>query len=262
MIYSQKTDSKSRHVAVSYPIHIVKLGVIFMNQIDHFLTSDAELAKTHVQRLKFSPKEIIYTNEKVHLRNNFVLIKDGIVSLELYHKGKWQFTTFLTPGDCAGIDNFLTPKKTNYTPSKFKLTGATNGEIISVEKDYFLNHFYANPKLFTIILEKLALHYMYASYNSHEKNARLCQRMADVTLEFIALTDFRVNENTVIFPYPISAKMFSTYLKAPLSAVSEVLRMWEEENILISTSDNLLITDYKKLLSFSKMTYLIDEVLV
>ncbi|EUJ46509.1 hypothetical protein [Listeria fleischmannii] len=86
--------------------------------------------------------------------------------------------------------------------------------------------------------------------------------MADVTLEFIALTDFRVNENTVIFPYPISAKMFSTYLKAPLSAVSEVLRIWEEENILISTSDNLLITNYKKLLSFSKMTYLIDEVLV
>ncbi|WP_088809423.1 MULTISPECIES: cAMP-binding domain-containing protein [Listeria] len=231
-----------------------------MKTIYQFLTTDVQLAKEYTKKVVFVPEEVAYCNEKSCMRDYIIFITKGMAILEIHHKGKWKFNTFLVPNDCAGIDNLLTPQTANLLPSKFKLIGATDGEFLVIEKEYFINHFYANPQIFSALYEKLSLRYIYTSFNCREKKAMLRQRMADLLLEFIILSEATVEQNAVLFPYPISAEMLSTYLKASLITIQEVLHELTEKQILLETEEAFHITNYQKLQQLSKITCLSKEV--
>ncbi|MBC6314428.1 hypothetical protein [Listeria grandensis] len=202
-----------------------------MLTICEFLTTSPELAKEYTKRISFQNNEIIHRYDYVK-NNQFILIEKGVGKLEFYRKRRWEFETFITEDEFAGVENLLNAKK--YSCSmKYRVVGASEGSALLVNKDFFLDHMYADPLIFHAVLEHVALRHILTSHNFREKKSPLKQRVADLLLEFTILTTLPTINNQIVFPDYFSESMLTSVLRAPSDNVIAILVFLEEQQIII-----------------------------
>lgn len=221
-----------------------------MLTICEFLTTSPELAKEYTKRISFQDREIIHRYDYVK-NNQFVIIEKGVGKLEFYRKRRWEFETFITEDEFAGIENLLNAKK--YSCSmKYRVVGASEGSALLVNKDFFLDHMYADPLIFHTVMEHVALRHILTSHNFREKKSPLKQRVADLLLEFSILTALPTIDDQIVFPNYFSETMLTSVLRAPSHHVDAILTFLEEQQIVVR-EPVFKISDYSRLKRLSNL---------
>ncbi|MBC6314436.1 helix-turn-helix domain-containing protein [Listeria grandensis] len=221
-----------------------------MLEVYDFLTTSSGLAQEYTETIHFESEQVLYQYD--WLKNNqFFLMKKGIAKIEIYRKRRWEFETLVAAGEFAGIENLIN-RRLFCSNIKYRIVSVTHGEGLLIEKDYFLDHVYANPSLFHKILENVTLHHIITSYNLREKKAPLKQRLADVILELVMLTSLPIRNNQVTLPFPFSEDIISSLLRVPVHHVKEILSYLEKEEIVTREHD-FQVMDYNRLGKLSNL---------
>lgn len=221
-----------------------------MLAICEFLTASPELAKEYTKKITFHDNEIIHKYDYVK-NNQFVLIEKGVGKLEFYRKRRWEFETFIAQDEFAGIENLLNSKKYDCS-MKYRIVGASEGTAFLVNKNFFLDHMYADPTIFHTVLEHIALRHVLTSHNFREKKSPLKQRVADILLEFAIITSLPTLDNQVSFPDYFSESMLVSVLRAPSHHVFAILEFLEEQEI-VSRFPLFKIRDFARLKRLSNL---------
>ncbi|MBC2322387.1 cyclic nucleotide-binding domain-containing protein [Listeria booriae] len=221
-----------------------------MLEVYDFLTTSQGLAQEFTETIHFSENEILYHYDWSR-NNHFLLMKNGIARIEIYRKRRWEFETFISVDEFGGIENLIKNRLFS-TNIKYRIVAATEGEALLVDKEFFLDHMYANPALFHTVLENVTLHHIMTAHNFREKKSPLKQRLADIVLEFIMFASLPIKNNQVKLPFAFSEEIISSALKVPIHHIQSILKFMEKEKI-IARDYEFEVIDYVRLGKLSNL---------
>ncbi|MBC2370771.1 hypothetical protein HBP98_02010 [Listeria booriae] len=124
-----------------------------MLEVYDFLTTSQGLAQEYTETIHFSEDEIIYQYDWSK-NNHFLLMRQGVARIEIYRKRRWEFETFISIDEFGGIENLIKNRLFS-TNIKYRIVAASDGEALMVDREFFLDHMYANPALFHKVLENV-----------------------------------------------------------------------------------------------------------
>ncbi|MBC2284808.1 Crp/Fnr family transcriptional regulator [Listeria booriae] len=221
-----------------------------MLEVYDFLTTSQGLAQEYTETIHFSEGEIIYQYDWSK-NNHFLLMRQGVARIEIYRKRRWEFETFISIDEFGGIENLIKNRLFS-TNIKYRIVAASDGEALMVDREFFLDHMYANPALFHKVLENVTLHQIMTAHNFREKKSPLKQRLADIVLEFIMFSSVPIKDNHVTLPFPFSEEIISSALKVPIHHIQSILNFLEKEKI-ITREHEFEVIDYVRLGKLSNL---------
>lgn len=222
-----------------------------MNEIYDFLGMYFDFRKKHMSEKRFRAKEIFYNDVEDNRSQKIVLIEKGIVVVETFTDERWEVKTFLSHDDFAGIDAFLGEDKIVGSET-YRIKALTDGVCHFIDKEYFINHMYANARIFHTVIEKLTMHYMFSSHNNRKKRAPLDERLADFFVEFINMTSLPLTYRYAEVPITVNKYLIASFLRVHHSRVQKVINTWIAEGIMSRDSEHYLI-DYGELVEISSL---------
>ncbi len=223
-----------------------------MQSILQLLMLEPELAKKYLVSLKVKANRKVH--EYLHSRDKqkVLIVKKGIVKVEVWYEGNWRLSSFYGPDGIIGMSSFVKQLPYVEEMQHYRVIGLSDGEIVSVEADFFIDHLYAHPHFFQEILEAVTLRFLVSQFIYRERRVALSKRLATGIIAMMNMTNMKVIGGRAEFVPAFTKRLIASFIQAHPYRLNHVFKNWEEAG-LIAFDTHLIVFDIKQL---EKETYL------
>lgn len=203
-----------------------------------FLQQDKILSSIYVNNLTISEKEIVYSSDY----SDTFFLTEGTAVLEVYSNNRWEALTVFKDKGLLGQETFSEKTIFNGMEFEYRVKALTTCQVVRVDTDYLMNHMYVVPKMLFDYLETNTMQYIMIVDNYKLVRHKLEQRLADLLLKWAIILNAYRSDDEIIFPNYIKYKMLAEALRSSKQRVYNILKQWEDGNILSREEDNMVIS--------------------
>ncbi|WP_099223966.1 Crp/Fnr family transcriptional regulator [Listeria costaricensis] len=217
-----------------------------MKPIFELLTQAPDLAKKFLQDVEIKPKMKIYEFTAEREKQKVLIIKKGGVKVEVWYKGKWRLASFYGLNGVIGIGSFVENPAYLDKIGRYRVIALTDGIVTSVDAEFFIDHMYANPRLFQGMMEELTLRYITSEFIYRERRTPLSTRLATGLISIINMMKFTMDGSGVEFMAAFTKQLIAAFIQVHPYRLNRVFKEWEEAG-LITFDTHLIIHDIRLL---------------
>ncbi|EUJ26130.1 cAMP-binding domain-containing protein [Listeria floridensis FSL S10-1187] len=202
----------------------------------YFLTQEPGLAAQYTTEEIYTPGEdITFNGECVYI------LMEGNALLKV-QAGQHKYTVI----DLIGV-NFLIglyEHNPNMYIKKWLLTAVNECKVFRVDREYFLNHFYVHPTLFSEIFLEQTERYKHLSDLYEMVNINLENRLAYLIINWGKILSTS-KDGVITIPSSIKQYMLAEGLRASPASITIVLNNWENKKIIQRRKSGMIFDEEK-----------------
>ncbi|MHC5251030.1 hypothetical protein ACYRFS_07240 [Listeria kieliensis] len=196
-----------------------------------FLFPHQDLAERYSQFFHTEPQKIIYQFRGWKDSAKILYIQKGIFQIEVLQHSRWHPIDLVVQDQFVGIESFLENRE-EWKGIHYRVKSLTEGDWYMIRRHYFLDHVYANPRIFFSLLEQLTRGLLHHQYISYRQVGELTKDVVHYLNQLVESGDFRPQNGQVILPKEVNTKIIAEHLHASEKQLHEVIKQLETEHVL------------------------------
>ncbi|WP_439443345.1 hypothetical protein ACSMFR_13245 [Listeria aquatica] len=211
-----------------------------MTDILSFLFPHSDLAQRYGQEKTVVAHRMVYEYRGGIDQPQILYIQKGLFQVEVLRHRRWHVLDLVMKDQFLGVECFTDNEQT-LKSVHYRVRSITDGQLFYIQKQYFLDHLYANPKVFFPVLEQMSQHLLQRHYTHYRDSARIIQDVRTYFSEIIQAEHFPEKSGYLILPREITAKVIAVHLHTSEKQVHEAIHALKAEDWITQKYCSFLI---------------------
>ncbi|MBC1522293.1 Crp/Fnr family transcriptional regulator [Listeria aquatica] len=196
-----------------------------------FLFPHPDLAERYSRSFHAEPQKVIYEFRGWKDSARVLYIQKGIFQIEVLQHSRWHPIDLVLQDQFLGIESFLENRE-EWKGIHYRVKSLTEGEGCLIKKHYFLDHMYANPKVFFALVEQLTRGLLHHQYIAYRQVGELTKDVVHYLNQLVESGGFYPQNGQVVLPKEINTKVIAEHLHTSEKQLHEAIKVLEAEHIL------------------------------
>lgn len=218
-----------------------------LNELITFLTTNVMLANEYTKKEFWRAEEVIYQYKAPLSPDYFSFIEQGAARMEIFQEGEWVPIHLLGAESFCGIEHFVN-EQLRSPFFEYRVMALTDVKVFRVQKNYFLDHMFANPQYMQLMLQQVSSFLVYMTHQHYYSKSTIEKKIANELVELtwmnLGFSPEKVNR-MLVFPDYVNESYLAKLLQLDKSEITIVFKKWREEQLLLKQSP--IVLDYVSL---------------
>ncbi|MBC6139492.1 Crp/Fnr family transcriptional regulator [Listeria welshimeri] len=162
-------------------------------------------------------------------------------------EGRWMINALISEKTIFGIEGLL---ETNTTSKimEYRVRALNNGQVLLIDREFFLNYLYANPQFFHMVLDNVIVRYLFTAKNYKYINQPPLIKVTRILVEIIEILRLQQLDGPIELPNYITQTFLADYCRSSRARITEALETIRASGLLLSKKP-IIISSYEKLVA-------------